>query len=198
MRYTGERPTIQEGLESSRMRYKAILPYCYNKNILDYGCGIGIGSILLKPFCKKLVAYDSCEEAINNALDKNEISYLTGTFDYPHLLDNIDIIVMVEVIEHMERTEAEQFIKMIKNHSCEIVLTTPNGCLFPYHPQSPSEYRGFHKWHYTEEELRGLLNGYKFIDVSGHAWDPRLGRFTGFTAFATNRIEWSDHKLLNL
>jgi 2-polyprenyl-3-methyl-5-hydroxy-6-metoxy-1,4-benzoquinol methylase len=144
-----------------------------------------------------VIAYDSCKEAIDNAIDKENIKYLTGEFD-EILLDDIQVLVMVEVIEHMEHSDAVKFIKMVQEHPCNIVLTTPNGNMFPYHPQSPSEYRGFHKWHYTEQELKDLLSGYKYVDVSGHAWDPKLGQFTGFTAYASNKIEWSDDLLFEV
>lgn len=201
MQYTGERPDVEEGLFGSRIRYKSILPFCINKTVLDYGCGIGCGSHFLSHFSKSVVGYDICEEAIafgNVYFDGSQNFCLTNDFECISLGKKYEVITMVELIEHLEK---EDLLKLLQtfvktNPQADLACTTPDGYLFPYQPTSKSDRRGFHIWHYTEEELQQIFRQfYKFVVVTGCARDPRLNKWTGYTIFATNKIEWSDEWL---
>ena len=54
MDFTGERPSFDQEVEGSRLRYKSILPYILNKKVIDYGCGIGLGSHMMSFFAEKV------------------------------------------------------------------------------------------------------------------------------------------------
>jgi 2-polyprenyl-3-methyl-5-hydroxy-6-metoxy-1,4-benzoquinol methylase len=186
MLFTGERPTTdrQDHIESSRLRYHSIVPFCLNKSILDFGCGIGSGTYYLSQFAKQIVGYDCCDKALKEA----QQSYHKSNLSFCSILPDItkfDIISMVESIEHLERNEAiNLFLEFSKRNS--IVLTTPNGDVFPYHPSNPSEYIGFHKWHFTFKELDTILKSmFEFVEIYGHMYDPVIQKFTSYTVVAS-------------
>lgn len=199
MEFTGERPTLESQLESSRLRYKAVLPFCASKRILDYGCGIGHGSFMLSGFAKSVTAYDHSTEAIaeGNRLFKASNLRLTSRLEEQDLVDR-DIVVSIECIEHMPQKELEKALKTFRDRIPSIVCTTPDGDLFPYHPKDESERRGFHVWHYTEAELRALFGRfYSLVDVQGVAFDPALGRYTGHLVYGSNALAGWDEKWLS-
>ncbi len=190
MEFTGERPTLEHEIGSSRIRYAAILPHCYNLNVLDFGCGIGHGSNLLARYATDVVGYDSHAGSIVEATEHfaGDNLHFVAHWEPALLLQDRDIVASVECIEHLERDDLVQFLRECSSRVPKITCTTPNGDLFPYHPMTKEARRGFHVWHYTYEELYELFSRfYKFVEVSGHAFDPALDRYTGHTIFATNR-----------
>ncbi len=189
MEFTGERPTLEHETASSRMRYATILPYCRNSKVFDFGCGIGHGSNLLADFATDVIGYDSHAESIAEATTNfpRDNLHFVANWEPALLLQGRDIVASVECIEHLERDDLVQFLRDCSANVSKIACTTPDGDLFPYHPMTKEERRGFHVWHYTYQELCELFGRfYNFVDVSGHAFDPALGRYTGHTIFATN------------
>jgi SAM-dependent methyltransferase len=189
MEYTGERPFNEEGLYSSRIRYKALAPYCVGKRVLDFGCGIGYGSYYLGEFALSVLGYDVSVEAIDLArrsLSRGNVKY-TSTLDEATSF-SFDTMVSVECIEHLEREDLKKLLSAYRDKTW--VCTTPNGDMFPYHPATVAERRGFHLWHYTYTELVSLFSDYfLFVEVTGCAFDPRLAQFTGYSVFASNELQ---------
>lgn len=183
MNYTGERPTIECGTEASQMRYRSVIPFCLNKTVYDFGCGIGHGSFLLSGYAKKIVGYDPCQEAIEEA--KNLFIKNNLTFTNINSTDHFDIISSVECIEHIEKEKLEELLKTFIRQSNEIIITTPNGDFYPYHPLIKEDRRGFHVWHYTHKELKDLFSKYyDFVEIYGSVKDPAILPFIGYTIFA--------------
>lgn len=201
MEFTGERPTLQAGIRDSRMRYKSIIPFCLNRNVYDFGCGVGQGTFFLSKFVKTITGYDPSIEAINEATKAFPGISFVSEFNTKHF-ECVEIITMLEVIEHIEKPVVEPLLKTFSERNSDLVVTTPNGDLFCYHPQNISERRGYHVWHYTEDELKNLFKKYfKFVEILGHLRDPLLltsGSFTGYTVFASNKISWKEEWLNNL
>lgn len=199
MEFTGERPFDQSELTSSRMRYKTILPFCAGKNVLDFGCGIGYGSYLLSKFAKNVVGFDIDKEAVEIATKKfagkgNPVfrNTLHQSEMEPHRQDRRDIVAAVESIEHLEKEDLVQQLKVFKNFAPELVATTPNGDLFPYHPGTKADRIGFHTWHYTYDELVLLfLDFYAFVEVMPSIYDPYMNEFTGYLIYASN-LAWDN------
>ena len=187
MEYTGERPFNEEGLFSSRIRYKTLAPHCVGRRVLDLGCGIGYGSYYLAEFAESVIGYDLSVEAIELAtasLTRSNVRY-TSTLDTGL---QFDTIASVECIEHMECPELKNLLARYRDKTW--VCTTPNGEMFPYHPATVSDRRGFHLWHYTYAELVALFSDlFTYVEVTGCAFDPRLSQFTGYAVFASNQIQ---------
>ena len=188
MNYTGERPTIEMGIEASRMRYKSIIPFCIDKNVYDFGCGIGHGSSLLSEYAKNVTGYDVCHDAIDEAKNNFKRDNLIFVFDPSK--DQFDIVSSVECIEHIEKERLEELIRQFIDQSTSFVGTTPNGDFYPYHPLSVGDRYGFHTWHYTYKELYELFKKYyKFVEIFGSVKDPSILPFIGYTIFASNFIQ---------
>ena len=196
MQFTGERPTFEKSdeVESSRLRYHSILPFCSGKSILDIGCGIGHGTFYLAQHTsKQVIGYDCCEEAIQEAKQTFSLSNLSFSSIKPDIwLTEFDVISMVEFIEHLQHDEAIKLLTLIAQSkhalfSPVLALTTPNGNVFPYHPANELEYRGFHKWHFTYQELEFLKTIFEFVEIYAHMYDPAIQKFTSYTVIATNK-----------
>lgn len=194
MNFTGERPTLDNEIESSRVRYKSVLPFCFNRHVVDFGCGIGVGSFFLSHFAKFVIGYDVSREAIAEALKITGRSNLIFTDNFDVLLDEHfteRIFCLVECLEHLENCQVHDLLTKIKNY--DIVCTTPNGDYFKYHPQTIQERRGYHVWHYTKNELEALFKQYySFVEVYAHIYDPQISQYTSYMIFATNNITWNN------
>lgn len=199
MKFTGERPTFEKSdeVESSRLRYHSIIPFCQNKSIIDIGCGIGHGSYYLAQHTsKQVLGCDISQEAIEEALITFRLPNLTyKTLDCSHISDlfeQFEVISMIEFIEHLEYVDAIQLITSLSEFKqTSIAFTTPNGDTFPYQPTSPDQYKGFHKWHYKLTDFNFLKNFYKFVEIYAHLFDPIINKFTSYVVFASNNLEHS-------
>jgi SAM-dependent methyltransferase len=197
MKFTGERPTLEHEVESSRLRYKNILPHCRGKLVLDFGCGMGQGSYFLSRFASMVVGYDPDLEALQEAervfAPRLNLQFTTAWERWSKL---VDLVTAVEVIEHMEQHDLVDLLGTLEEAGVDFTGTTPDGDLLPYDPKTPEERRGFHVKHWRHVDLEELLSQYfAFVDLSGHAFDPRLGRFTGYTFFCSSSSPW-DKRLL--
>lgn len=191
MKFTGERPTLDHEIYSSRIRYKDIIPYCLNKRVFDLGCGIGQGTFFLSHFVKQITGYDCDSEAVSEAKSVfgPDITFTNALPDW----NQFDIISMVEVLEHLEKSDFRDLLEIISKNAVDFVGTTPNGDLLIYRPQTVSDRRGYHVWHYSMSELELLFKTFfRFVSITGHAYDPSLNNFTGYTIFASNKTYWND------
>jgi len=198
MNFTGERPFDGQELKSSRMRYKAILPFVCKKKVLDFGCGVGYGSFFLDHFANFVVGLDRNREAI--AIAKNQfpkIDFYHSREELKYLYE-FQTVVAVESIEHLEKVELEEALAFFSKHIPEFVATTPNGDRFVYRPLRFEDRRGFHVWHYQLDELQELfLRYYRFVEILGTA----IGReraCDSYLVFASNSIAWDDNWLTQI
>lgn len=172
-----EQPTRKEELGPSKWRYEAVLHHCIGKNVFDFGCGSGHGSRILVEIAKSVQAWEIHQEVYKPR--KNVTFTATPT--------NVDIIVAIEVIEHIEKDELHTLLKKWSSEYPEFVSTTPNGDLHPYHPMTLSERRGYHVWHYTRQELYELFSKYyKEVSVVDIIWDGRIEKFTVYKVYCKN------------
>jgi 2-polyprenyl-3-methyl-5-hydroxy-6-metoxy-1,4-benzoquinol methylase len=188
--YTGERPTVDAGIESSRMRYRALMPYIRDRKVLDFGCGVGFGSMFISNYAADVIGYEPNTEAREDA--KKLFPHITFTSNIGDLSSEY-AIVMSEVLEHIEKPDVHVLLEGMKNH--DFVVSTPNGDLFQYHPMTVNERRGFHVWHYTEQELWELFRKYfNYVSVTAAVRDPLLPaeQWTGLIVYASNSMVWKD------
>jgi len=169
-----EQPTREEELGPSKWRYEAILHHCIGKNVFDFGCGSGHGSRMLVEVAKSVQAWEKDAKVFK---PREGVSFT----DTP---TNVDIIIAVEVIEHIEKEEFHALLKKWSVEYPEIALTTPNGDFFQYHPKGLSERRGYHVWHYTKEELYALFSEhYDSVRVDDIIWDGSIEKFTAYKVY---------------
>lgn len=182
-----EYPTESQDLQASRMRYQYMIPYVIGQDVIDFGSGSGLGTALLARYAKSIVGYE-----INpTALEMARKTYPQFIFTNFIAFDRKKVVVMSEVLEHLEVDTVDPLLASMQN--CDLIISTPSGNLFPYHPQNIVERRGYHKWHYTVDELKTLLlRHFHYVIISMIVWDPAISTMTGLLAYASNQIEWQD------
>jgi len=185
LKYTGERLIPGHGNYEEHLNlYKAASIYCHGKTVLDAACGCGWGSRwLLDNGAARVIGADIDEEAVAFARGEYIEDPMTLDFIQADLLNGIsfggtvcdrpwfppekyDVIVSIETLEHVSREEGPKLLKVfydLLKPGGKLIVSTPDGAKFPYHPASPAEYRGFHKWHYTDDELIDILADYGMI-----------------------------------
>lgn len=108
------------------------------KSVLDLGAGAGNFEILFSGKVKRIVAVDYNYDALlslekhlaskkirNIELIRADITKLSGIKDLPQF----DLIIIADVIEHLNQAEAEKFVKylpkLLKNEG-RVIVVTPN------------------------------------------------------------------------
>lgn len=170
MNYTGERAIYDhESTGRAVALYETAYKFIKDKRVLDYGCGVGLGIEALKKHAKSVMGYDPCVEAIEEARKKHPDCEFRTEIGWE--LPDVDVIVSLEVIEHMEKGDLVEFLQSVAAKGIAGFFSTPNGNRYPYHPQTTAERRGFHVWHYTYEELKKLFSMFNNFDIFGVEWD---------------------------
>lgn len=142
-----------------------IIPF--NKSILDVGCGEGFYAL---PFSKKIqdnfyYAIDIDEEltkAIDCKAEKRNIENLITFNSLDKFLESyneelVDVI-LTEVVEHMNVTEAEILVKSIyKNVNFDkFIITTPNSTFNKYYALEKFRHDD-HKWEMNKDEFKSWI-----------------------------------------
>jgi len=113
------------------LRYKFISLMSYGKMVLDYGCGCGYGTLILSKNAKEVCGIDGDPAAINFARKYNQaenIKYSMVLSKLTKFKNDFDLLVAVEILEHMPPKEVNTFISSLKDAVTRdglIVLTTP-------------------------------------------------------------------------
>ena len=186
-----ERPDLSGGdFTNSRRLYHGAIPFVMGKSVLDFGCGLGHGSYFLHPYTLKITGFDIDPDVVKQANDLFQSPTLTYTSDLESI-KSVDTVISVEAIEHLEKEDLVEKIKYFSTVAPSIYCTTPNGNFMPYRPKTKAERRGFHIWHYTEEELRAIFcQFYSCVHIYGVLRDdnPQVNQFVGYSLFATNQV----------
>jgi SAM-dependent methyltransferase len=154
-------------------------------HILEAGCGLGYMTYALnKAGFPRVVGIDVAESAISYAREHYGCDYVVADIaDYAnHAPETFDVVIMVEVIEHLEDPIAFlAHAKKLLNPGGYLLCTTPNRS-FGGHPQKlwETDLPPVHLWWFTEEGVRELGNEIgmlaEFVDFS--PWNRRhLRRF---------------------
>jgi len=147
---SGERQVydILPGIEYwHRWRYQKAVPYVSAKTVLDVGCGVGYGSVIMSRTAKHITAIDDSAEAIEYARQRwfaKNIDYCCVDFLSMNSFD-VDVIVAYEFIEHVEDTKAV-FEKFKSFNPSLIIVSVP-------HRRCPIGENKFHFRHYGMDEL---------------------------------------------
>ena len=194
----GERPELSGGdFMNSRRLYHGAASYVVGKNVLDFGCGLGHGTYFLHPYTAKAVGFDLHQSVVDQANELFASKTLSYTADL-NTIKNADIVVSVEAIEHLEKPDLVEKLEWFSSIAPSIYATTPNGNFFNYRPENMAQRRGYHVWHYNEEELKDLFGRfYSYVWLHGVLRDPNpaVARFVGYAVYATNTIASPDNYL---
>lgn len=137
-----------------RAIYTSLAPRLQGKQVLEAGCGNGVGAALLGRYAS-VVATDKRPE--NVAFAKAlypwidfEVWDMTTPWSYQH-----SAVVCIEAIEHVANVEAavRNLLAAARN---EVWISTPNGTGKLRPPENP-----YHVCEYTPAEMLSLLSGHR-------------------------------------
>jgi GT2 family glycosyltransferase/protein-L-isoaspartate O-methyltransferase len=139
------------------------------KEVLDAGCGVGYGSLLLaRAGARRVVGIDASAEAIEDARFRagSCAEFVEGDIeDLPFAARSFDVVVCFETIEHVDdggRALAE--FKRVLRPDGVLIISSPNRGVSP--PGNPH-----HVHEYTAAELRAALSA-RFHNVALHRQHP--------------------------
>lgn len=112
--HTGERfsPTASDiaEIDVNLRRYLAVLPHIKGKNILDLGCGNGLGTYLYSLVAQSVFAVDRSSEALAYAhlwpFEPNKVAFERYDLVNEFPAGSFDLAVALEILEHLDDPRA--------------------------------------------------------------------------------------------
>lgn len=153
-------------------RYKFAKQFARGKNIIEFGCGGGSGSVIMDGIFESYLGIDIDKNAINYA--KKEIQKSTNKITFELLSDfqkrtvpyQADLVICYEVIEHVKDPKGllSYLVSLVKKDGI-ILLSTPNG-LSSISNKALFRSR-FHVMEYTPLQFFDLLKEYGTPKIFG-------------------------------
>ncbi|MFP4453819.1 MAG: class I SAM-dependent methyltransferase [Desulfobacterales bacterium] len=167
-----------------------------DSRVLDIGCGIGQCLFWLNQRGLDAIGIDTSMEQIEQARKvlKNEIKIEhADAFEYlKSTTGKYDAVVANDLIEHMTRPEALEFVSLVHDKIKE------NGFLIVKAPNAISHSAGHfydnltHKRPYTESSIQCLLKVGGFEDIRVHSFEHYPYRnMASIGAYAIRRLTWN-------
>lgn len=157
-----------------------------NKKIAEVGCGDGKISIeIAKRYTKSIIdGYDLAHQAISFARSygygfKNCNFY---DVDFSNSKEKYDIILLIEVIEHIPDSELERFIGMISkklNKNGKLLISVPTTNV----PLNSKHYR-----HYTKKKLMSHISNYFYIEKTHYIHNENSIMYKCIRSILINRF----------
>lgn len=123
----------------SRYKFAAkMLPPNKRLKVLEIGCSEGIGSVMLSEPGHYITATDIDSEAIECAkknLERDNIQFLNKNILKTNKIGQFDFAVSLDVIEHIQPSEEDQFFNSIINN-----LTRKGGCIIGTPNETANQY----------------------------------------------------------
>ncbi len=107
-------------------------------SVLEIGCGSGLGAVFLAQHCRQVVAMDVKEYEIEIArkINRRDNVYLTtGDFFEFDIQNQFDVVVLMDVIEHMDETTGCKMVAKAAQHlkpAGFLFVGTPSCYSWPY------------------------------------------------------------------
>lgn len=146
--------------------YSFCQKYIKNKTALEVGSGSGFGAYRLSESAKKIVAIDKDFKSIEKSkkyYKRKNLTFLPFTIENFQLKENFEIIIVLQVIEHI--IDVNSFIKKIISFMKRggiLIMSTPNSLTQSYN-ENP-----YHHKEFDHHELKNLLSNYfKKINLYG-------------------------------
>jgi len=193
----GERPAEEEqsSVIRSKKRYETVQKFLSTNSrvVVDFGCGLGYGYEIINPHVLSYIGIDKSKEVIEEARKKHKLDSL-DSFCYIEKISDItafsfNFFIALEVLEHLEKDEVENLLKIISVKGAPVYFTTPNGNFYPYHPETKEQRHGHHIWHYTHEELEVLFRNYfNYVDIFALEYDKNIDKFVTYGIYAKKEV----------
>lgn len=152
-----------------RKNYLKHLPSDRDAKIVDLGCGMGhFLNFLVKEKYKNYIGIDVSEENIGFCKKKNFNVALADIFEFlTDTNDTYDVIVMNDIIEHLEKSEIIRLLQLILkalHHDGRLIIKAPNAAN-PIMASSSRYYDFTHELIFTEESMSQVLRITGFSQV---------------------------------
>lgn len=162
--FSGEQMILGHGKKSSEeehlARYQFTKTFVDEKSVLDFACGTGYGTAMIKSFgAKKVIGIDISHEAISYAEKLHNADGITfleaSAASLPLQNNSIDIVVSFETIEHLTDTDRDrclQELARVLKRDGVLLLSTPNRRI-----TSPNSIKPLNRFHVREFTLKELI-----------------------------------------
>lgn len=146
-------------------RISYILPYVKDKKVLSVGCGSGFSENEYNRLAKQVVGIDINEKAIEYA-QKHYYGVSFICYDSAQITPNLfgleefDVVVSTEVLEHLPKEKLDKTIEGIKN-----VLRKEGVFVGTVPVEDDVKTNKYHQSHYTREDLVYLLKKHGFKNI---------------------------------
>jgi 2-polyprenyl-6-hydroxyphenyl methylase/3-demethylubiquinone-9 3-methyltransferase len=197
--------SILHKMNPVRLKYINSIISKYHKNnakIADIGCGGGLLSEGLSRFGYNIVGFDASDELIKvakNHADSSGLNIVYETTDkYKDYSENFDVIVCLEVLEHVEDIDEfiSSIVKMGKKDSIFIFSTINRTISSLFVTKIVAEYilrkvpMGMHSWNkfLKPSDVLSIMERYnmKAIDIKGMKVNPINMEFSMSDNISTN------------
>ena len=166
--------------------------------VLEIGSGNGLGCIFLSQFCESVLGLEVKKHEVEESRSINRRKNVT--FKTQDLFDleksiSYDVIIALDVIEHMDEACGRRLLKEMSNHLCPngmIIIGTPS--IYSYKYQS-SFSKASHIKCYDQQELRSIIDEYykrsiafSMNDEVVHTGHPKMAWYYFILAFYPHYI----------
>lgn len=173
--FTGERFVFGSGVEIFYEHYHryvfAARSVKSDETVLDLGCGIGYGSLLLASKAKKVISLDRDADSITllrslaEQLDIKNIEPICGDVASVASLisTRIDVVICHELIEHLPQSLQESLVSLIGSGAApfhaktRFLVSTPERATYNEKNRSHND---FHEFEFSYEEFKRLLSNH--------------------------------------
>lgn len=115
--------------------------------IVDVGCGTGADHALLKDFGKKVIGFDTSDDALTYCRSRGWTSVSRIEADHPLPLadHSVDLITLLDVVEHVERdtTLLRDVLRTLKPSGHAVITVPAYGWLWSEHDEALHHYRRY-------------------------------------------------------
>lgn len=176
-------------------RYKFVTKMINDKdNVLEIGCGSGLGAMYIAQNCSRVLGIDINEEEINEAKETNRRDNIEfKNIDFFNMIENekYDVIVSLDVIEHMNEEDGKKFLDKTRKHLKKdgiLILGTPS--IYSYKYQGALS-KADHIKCYDKDELVNVIENYfnrtlafSMNDEIVHTGHPKMAWYYFIIAFS--------------
>lgn len=164
MSYEAAIPGAKASSEQWQMiccRYYTASQYVQGKQVLEIGCGAGLGLGYLSRTAENVIGGDYSEANLRFAHQhyRGRVELLLlDAHALPFVDNSFDVVIAMEVIQYLTHLENffEECHRILRKDGI-LILCLPNKDVFGFH-RSPLSYR-----HYSAPELFTLLNRHQFV-----------------------------------